>query len=151
MPDLSHEAALRYWFEFIDPTIYRVIVFMESVESWTLDGDRALEEALTQLGNTLDNIDNIDLSKLGHEEEFVQILSQIKTGRGLRLLQAMDVVYQGSASKILYYAQNNSHIPNSPAHFFINRNLVFERLRLLSRIFSKERLDLIERALEGDV
>lgn len=150
MPDLSHEAALRYWFEFVDPIVYRVIVFMESVESWTLDGDRALEEALTQLGNALETIDNIDLNKLGHEEEFVQILSQIKTGRGLRLLQAMDVVYQGSASKILFYAQNNSK-PNSASSFFLNRNLVFERLRLLSRIFAKERLNLIERALEGDV
>ena len=36
MPDLSHEASAKYWFEYIDPMIYRVITFMENVEDWTL-------------------------------------------------------------------------------------------------------------------
>lgn len=150
MPDLSHEASLRYWFEFIDPIIYRVIVFMESVENWTLDGDRALEDALADLGKALDSIKGVNMNELGHEEAFVQILSQIKTGRGLRLLQSIDVVNPGSASKILYYAQNNSRSSQDAAGFFLNRNLIFERLRLLSRVFSNERLNLIEHALEGD-
>lgn len=47
MPDLSHEASAKYWFEYIDPMIYRVITFMESVEDWTLDGNPEFEKAMS--------------------------------------------------------------------------------------------------------
>ena len=60
MPDLSHEASLKYWFEYIDPMIYRVIVFLESVEVWTLDGKQALEDVIKKLGEELDDIEKID-------------------------------------------------------------------------------------------
>lgn len=150
MPDLSHQSSAQYWFEYSDPMIYRVITFMESVEGWTLDGNHDLEEALTQLGLELDDIEAIDMSKLGHEELFIRLAGNIKSGRGLRLLQAIDMVHPGSASKVLVHAEENSLSGNDPAGFFLKRNIVFERLRLLSRAFSESRLKLIERAIEGD-
>ena len=150
MPDLSHKASLEYWHDFMDPMIYRVIAFMESVENWTLDGETELENAMQFLGTTLDDIQSIDISSLGAEEEFVKIVGQIKTGRGLRLLQAIDTVHPGSASKVLIHAEETSLSPNDPAGFFLKRNIVFERLRLLSRVFSKHRLSLVARALEGE-
>lgn len=150
MPDLSHKASLEYWFEYQDPMIYRVITFMESVESWTLDGDAALEGALQELGDELDNLESIDMSKLGHEELFIRLAGNIKSGRGLRLLQAIDIVHPGSASKVLVHAEETSASGNTPAEFFLKRNIVFERLRLLSRTFSESRLKLIERAIEGE-
>lgn len=150
MPDLSHEASSKYWHEFPDPMIYRVITFMESVEDWTLDQDPELEEAIKQLGNELDDINSIDMSKLKHEEKFIRIVGNIKSGRGLRLLQAIDVVHPGSASKVLMHAEQTSMSSYDPAGFFLKRNIVFERLRLLSRVFSDQRLKLISRALEGE-
>jgi intracellular multiplication protein IcmW len=150
MPDLSHEASSQYWFEYTDPIIYRVITFMESVEDWTLDGDPAMEESLKTLGKELDNIENIDWSTVGQEAAFVQIAANIKTGRGLRLLQAIDVVHPGSASRVLVHAEENNTGGSDPAGFFLKRNIVFERLRLLSRVFSENRLRMISRALEGD-
>lgn len=150
MPDLSHEASSRYWHEFVDPMIYRVIMFMESVEDWTLDGDPKLEEALHQLGKELDDIEAIDITSLGEEDKFIRIVGNIKTGRGLRLLQAVDTAQPGSASKILIYAEESSVSALDPAGFFLKRNIVFERLRLLSRVFAEERLQLISRALEGE-
>ncbi|OGV33050.1 MAG: phosphoesterase [Legionellales bacterium RIFCSPHIGHO2_12_FULL_35_11] len=150
MPDLSHEASLEYWSEYNDPSIYRVITFMESVESWSLDGNPALEEGLKELGKQLDDIESVDMDKLGHEELFIKLAGNIKTGRGLRLLQAIDQVHPGSASKVLVHAEETSVSSNDHAGFFLKRNIVFERLRLLSRTFSDARLKLIERALEGD-
>lgn len=150
MPDLSHKASLQYWFEYTDPMIYRVIVFLESVEDWTLDGDHDLEQALKELGNQLDEIESIDMSKLNHEDLFIRLAGNIKSGRGLRLLQAIDMVHPGSASKVLVHAEETSMSGNDPAGFFLKRNIVFERLRLLSRAFSESRLNLIERAIEGD-
>lgn len=150
MPDLSHEASSQYWFEYLDPMIYRVITFMESVEDWTLDGNPEFEAAMEQLGKELDDIEKIDMSLLAEEEKFIRIVGNIKSGRGLRLLQAIDTVHPGSASRVLIHAEETSLGSYDPAGFFLKRNIVFERLRLLSRVFSQYRLKLVLRALEGD-
>lgn len=150
MPDLSHKASSQYWFEYLDPMIYRVITFMESVEDWTLDGNPEFEAAMGQLGKELDDIEKIDMSLLAEEEKFIRIVGNIKSGRGLRLLQAIDTVHPGSASRVLIHAEETSLGSYDPAGFFLKRNIVFERLRLLSRVFSQYRLKLVLRALEGD-
>jgi len=150
MPNLSHEASAQYWSDYRDASIYRVITFMESVEAWTLDGDPKLEQAIDALGNALDNLGTVDLNKLNESKRFVELAANIKTGRGLRLLQALDIAHPGSASKILMYAEENSLGGNDPAGFFLKRNIVFERLRLLSRAFSEDRLKLVAQALEGE-
>lgn len=150
MPDLSHEASAQYWYEYSDPMIYRVITFMESVETWTLDGDPALEEMMTRLGHELDDLEKIDMTTLAQEESFILIAANIKSGRGLRLLQAIDTVHPGSASRVLIHAEETSNGTQDPAGFFLKRNIIFERLRLLARVFSEYRLKLIARALEGE-
>lgn len=153
MPDLSHQASIEYWSQFIDPSIYRIICFLESVETQTLDGDNALEAAIMNLAKNLDaqQFQFIDINQLKHEEIFIQLIANIKTSRGLRLLQALDQVHSGSAFKIISYAENVAPLkPQSPSAIFFKRNLAFERMRLLSRIFSNQRLRIISKALEGD-
>ncbi len=150
MPNLSQQASAEYWNEYVDPMIYRVITFMESVENWTLDGELELEQVMKELGRELDDIEKVDLSTLGQEEIFIRLVGNIKSGRGLRLLQAIDTVHPGSASRILIHAEETSAGSHDPAGFFLKRNIIFERLRLLARVFSEYRLKLITRALEGD-
>ncbi len=150
MPDLSHEASAQYWFEYIDPMIYRVITFMERVEDWTLDGNPEFEAAMEKLGNELDDLEKIDLGLLAEEEKFIRIVGNIKSGRGLRLLQAIDTAHPGSASRVLIHAEETSMGSYDSAGVFLKRNIIFERLRLLSRVFCQYRLKLVLRALEGD-
>ena len=150
MPDLSLEAAAQYWNDYVDPMIYRVVTFMESVEDWTLDGNPQLEQAITQLGKELDDIASIDLNALGQEDAFIRLAGNIKSGRGLRLLQAIDMAHPGSASKVLIHAEETSAGSHDAAGFFLKRNIVFERLRLLARVFSEYRLKLVVHALEGE-
>jgi len=150
MPDLSHEASAQYWFEYADPMIYRVITFMESVEDWTLDGNPTLEDAIKKLGAELDDIEKVDMGMLNQEDSFIRLVGNLKSGRGLRLLQAIDTVHPGSASRILIHAEETSTGSHDPAGFFLKRNITFERLRLLARVFSEYRLKLIARALEGE-
>lgn len=150
MPNLSHEASAEYWSKFPDPTIYRVITFLESVEDWTFDGDEQLEKLLKTLGDELDQIESIDMDNLRHEDQFIQLIANIKTSRGLRLLQAIDSAHPGSASRVLVHAEENSMNFNDSPSIFLKRNIAFERLRLLSRVFSEYRLNLVARALEGE-
>ena len=150
MHNLSLEAVHKFWSEYEDPMIYRVIAFMEGVENWALDGEENLEAALSQLGEELDNISKLDMGALGHEDGFIRIACNIKTGRALRLLQAIDTAHPGSASRLLIHAEENSQNNEDPAGIFLRRNIVFERLRLLTRVFSPERFALVLRALEGE-
>jgi len=148
MPDLSNEAAHQFWFEYPDPTIYRVITFMESVEDWTLDEDPELEEAMRNLGETLEDVGRIDL-KL--EDQFIEILAYIKAGRMLRLMQCLDTAYPGAASKLLSHAETVSISGDDVPGLFLRRNIIFERLRLLGRIFAPEKLALALKTLEEHV
>jgi len=150
MPDFSPQAVARFWKQYEDPMIYRVVTFMESVENWTVDGDTAFENAINELGTQLDDIGKIDLDELGQQELFIRIANSIKTGRALRLLQAIDTAHPGSASKLLMHAEEISQRPDDPAGLFLRRNIVFERLRLLARVFSAARFALIFKALEGE-
>lgn len=147
MPDLSNEAVHQFWYEYRDPMIYRVISFMEGVETWPLDGDPALEVAMAKLGNTLEDIGNIDLQQ---EDPFIQVATYIMAGRALRLLQTLDIAYPGAASKLLMHAEETSQSSDDVPGLFLRRNIVFERLRLLGRVFSPERISLVLKALEED-
>jgi intracellular multiplication protein IcmW len=150
MPDLSHKASHLYWKHYQDPMIYRVLVFMESVEHWIEDNNPALEKALLTLGKELDDINKIDLDKLGEQALFIRLGNHLGMSRTLRLLQALDTTHPGSAAKLLMHAEETSHGHEDEAGLFLRRNIAFERLRLLARVFSSDRLDLVLKALEGD-
>jgi intracellular multiplication protein IcmW len=150
MPDLSLAASREFWNEYHDKMIYRVIAFMESVEKETLDGDPSLEAAIAKLGEALDEISSLDLSTIGHEPGFIELGCHIKSSRCLRLLQAIDSGQPGAASKVLIYAEENTRSTEDAAGYFLRRNIVFERLRLLGRIFAPDRLALVLKTIEGE-
>lgn len=145
MPSFSHNDVHAFWHGYNDPYIYRVIAFMEGVEDWTLDGDPALEQSLQKLGEALEDIGNIDLQQ---EEKIIDVVANIKTGRGLRLLMCMDTAYPGAAAKILMKAEETTQSEEDIPGIFLKRNIVFERLRLLARVFGQDRFKLIQKALE---
>ncbi len=147
MPDFSHKAVHQFWKEYPDPSIYKVISFMEGVEDWTIDGEPELEASLKKLGDTLEDIGNIDLKQ---EDKFIQLVAHIKTGRGLRLLMALDMAHPGAASKVIGQAEEQKKSDTDTAGLFLHRNVVFERLRLLGRVFSPDRFKLILKSLEEE-
>jgi intracellular multiplication protein IcmW len=145
MPDLSHKAVHKFWREYQDPNIYRVIAFMEGVEDWTLDGNPALEDAIQRFGQTLEDIGNIDLQQ---EKDLIELCGRIKTGRGLRILMCLDTAYPGAAAKVLMQAEEATRSDSDTPGIFLRRNIVFERLRLLSRVFAPDRFKIILKSLE---
>lgn len=145
MPDLNHKAVHQFWRDYKDPIIYRVITFMEGVEDWTIDGDPTLEAALKELGEALEDIGNIDLQQ---EDAMIQIATHVKTGRGLRLLMCLDTAYPGAAAKVLMHAEEITKSYKDMPGIFLRRNIVFERLRLLGRVFAANRFKLVLKTLE---
>lgn len=150
MADLSQQGADQYWSEYKDPMIYRVLKFMESVESWTIEQSDEFEQSVTELGEELEHIKDVDMSRLGQEDLFIRVACALKASRALRLLQALDTAHPGSASKLLSHAEDESESTEDWPGIFLRRNIVFERLRLLGRVFSAERFALVLKALEGE-
>src|SRR5687767_11812315 len=116
MPKLDLQASHEFWKNYNDPMIYRVIAFMETAEQWTLDGDPELEKAVDEFGNNLEQLSRFELSK---EEKFIILCAHIKTSRILRILQSIDTVEPGSASKVLMYAEENNNPENILAGLFL--------------------------------
>jgi intracellular multiplication protein IcmW len=147
MTKLDLQAAHEYWKNYHDPMIYRVIAFMETVEDWTYDNNAELEQVINQLGDGFGQLSKFELSK---EAQFVNMCAHLKTSRILYLLQTIDTIDPGSASRVLMYAEENNTDEQAITRLFLHRNIVFERLRLLARIFSSQRFDFILKALEHE-
>lgn len=148
MLDLSPDAVRAYWLERHDSGLLRIIEAMEAVEEWVLDEDPQVESALARLVGELNTVTDFELK---NEEELIFILSSIKASRALRVLQFIDTLRPGSASKLLIYAEVSSNMPDDLPGFFLKRNLVFERLQLLGRIFASDRVDLVLKAIDKDL
>lgn len=147
MPKLDLESSHEFWNNYDDPMIYRVIAFMETAEDWTFDGTPALEKTIEEIGKAFDELKSFELGK---EDQFIGLCSHLKTSRILRILQTIDTIEPGSASKLLMYTEENNTPSNKMAGLFLRRNIIFERLRLLARVFSVERFSLVLKALEQE-
>jgi len=145
MPDLSVEAIDKFWKDRHDPFLRKIIKHIEEVETWTIDGDPELEAKIKVLGEALDTVDKLNIT---NEEDYINLLGCIKLGRALRIMQYLDMKTPGSASKLLVYAEVSSSAATDLPGLFLNRNLVFERMQLLSRIFSPKRFSLVTKIAE---
>ncbi|MBP9721541.1 MAG: type IVB secretion system protein IcmW [Gammaproteobacteria bacterium] len=145
MLDLSVAGTDKFWQDRQDPFLIKIIKTMEDIEDWTLDGDPEIEANLTKLAQVLDSPKDFQIT---NEEFYINILISIKLSRSLRIMQHIDSISPGSASKLLIFAEVASKGTDDTAGLFLNRNLVFERLQLLSRIFAPERFSIVTQAVE---
>jgi intracellular multiplication protein IcmW len=150
MSSLSSKEVHQFWNQYKDKIIYKVVTFMEGVENWVLDNNPDFEKLINELSKELEDISNVDMSQISQEDRIIAIANCLSSGRSLRLLHIIDTAQPGTASKILMYAEEKSASPDDLPGLFLRRNIVFERLRLLSRIFAKERVNMILKALEGE-
>ena len=150
MPDLSREAVNIFWCEYDRRTLYRIVTSMERVEDWTVDDVREIDLAFAVLGKTMEAHPEAEVEDLGN---LIKVLANVHTARALRIMQYLDSVKPGTASRILMHAEEatkDKHASDPYAEMFLKRNLVFERLQLLARVFAPERVNLVIRALEKE-
>lgn len=150
MPNLYLDAVHAFWDSYDRKTLYRVIVALEQVEHWVLDSQPAIEQAVIRLGETLDQAGDFTLAD---EAKVIRVLANLRASRALRILQSLDMAKPGTASQLLMFAEESSQDTddakgNEFAKLFLRRNLVFERLQLLSRVFSPQRIAIVLKALE---
>lgn len=148
MASFDRKSVYEFWKSFQDPTIFKVINLMESVEGWALDNNPAIEQALDRLGDAMGDMGKVELAA---EELLIKVVSHLTTGRGLSVLMNLDMAYPGAAAKVLSKAEELRYNDDEGhTDYFLRRNLVFERLRLLGRVFSSERFKLVTSAFEDN-
>lgn len=149
MPDMSLESVHAFWHDYDRRILYRIVTSMEGIEMWAADQDPSVEEALARLGEKLDNVSGVEIT---NEAPMIKLLANLRISRALRIMQFLDVLQPGTASKLLIFAEDqtkDAENKNPYADLFLKRNLAFERLQLLSRVFAPERINLVLKALEN--
>ena len=153
MYDLSPEETKKFWLEdFQDPKTYKIISLMEQMEDWTLDGHPEIEARMLEIAQLINDSYKINTISSGSEKIVIQILCSLKIGRALRILYILDAATPGIVSDLINYAENLLHDDEFKdfATLFIDRNVVFERMRLLSKIFAEKRLTSIINSIKDD-
>jgi hypothetical protein len=146
-PDLSTSSVRAYLAE-RGPDLLRCIAVMESVERWTLDRVKEVADGLEQLAAHLQGVDWNALEP-AHRETLIDILAYVSTGRALMLIMWIDEDSPGFAANTLIDAKRLTVIGANrhAAGLLLERFELLERMRLLSRVFHGERLEILEKVL----
>ena len=145
MPDLSHESAIEFWKNFMGGAVLPIIEFIEHTESWVESHNPEIEGALTELGNYLDTA--TDASNLS-EIDLVRICAYLHLSQKLRIMQLVDSIAPGAATKMIKEAEKSA-LDDGCAKTFLQRNLVFERMRISARLFSPARIQMVQKIYES--
>ncbi|NBW56331.1 hypothetical protein EBR43_00820 [bacterium] len=145
MPDLSLESVHAFWHEYDHRILYRIVCSLEASEDW-IPEDPALDELIRDLGDVIDSTSSFSTLS---QEIVINLLTSIKFTQALRIMHSIETKNPGFVSGLLIWAEEQKQKnPESQSAVFLKRNIIFERLQLLSRIFSQERINLLNRAQE---
>lgn len=143
--DMTLEACHGFWKAFQDVNVYRAICLMEKVEDWALDNNPEVEEKLIEMGRLLQYSPAKKIEKM---DDLLVMCAYIRMSRKLRFMQILDQIDPGSASRLIQFAEQQQFSSNA-AGLFLKRNVIFERMRMISRIVSSERLAMVRKMVDA--
>lgn len=149
--NLSEDAVNDFWEKYDRKTIYRILLSIEGSETWCLDQDPEVASLLEYLGDCLEKngIDNIK----DNNDLLIKVFSSIKACKAMRLLQFFETKERGSAGRLLKHAESSAERDspryNPRSELLLERNYIFERNQLLTRILSPSRINVVRRAVES--
>lgn len=146
--DVSTDGAHAFFRE-RDPALVQAIAGMESVESWTRDKFDSVQTMLQQLSDKIEDLD-MDALEGAQHNKFIILLGYISSGKAIKLLMWIEHNSPNFVAKTLAEAQMLSALDKlneGAARLFVERFEVLERMHMLSRVFSEERLRIVQRVL----
>lgn len=147
--DVSAEGALAFFRE-RDPSLAQAIEGMERVESWTRDRHDNVQELLQKLSDKIEEVDMDDIQGAQHNKLII-LMGYISSGKAIKLLMWIEHNSPNFVAKTLAEAQMLSALDKlneGAARLFVERFEVLERMHMLSRVFSEERLRIVQRVLK---
>ncbi|MGJ7523512.1 type IVB secretion system protein IcmW [Variovorax sp. LT1P1] len=142
------------FFREADPLLAGAIHSMESVETWTRDQVAEVQATLQKIAERVEELDPQMPQSL--HNQLIVLLGYISTGKALKLLMWFDANNPNFVARTLAEAQLLSVLDRgnaAAAGLLVERFEVLERNHLLARIFSEDRLLIVQkvlRILKGD-
>lgn len=144
MSDLSHDNAKQFWKDFMGGAIYDIIEFIEQTEDWVASEDPKAQASLDALSQHFNQATtNTGFS----DQDLIQVCAYVYLSQKLRIMQLIDTLQPGGATQLIQTAENAPK-SDKPAAVFLQRNLIFERMRILSRILDPNRIQLVQKIYE---
>lgn len=147
--DVSTAGAHAFFSE-RDPALVQAIEGMESVETWTRDRFENVQGTLQKLSDKIEEIDMDDIQGTQHNKLII-LMGYISSGKAIKLLMWIEHNSPNFVAKTLAEAQMLSaldKINEGAARLFVERFEVLEKMHMLSRVFSEERLRIVQRVLK---
>ena len=139
MPSLDLNSSRTFWTHYMNGSVKDIIAFLESKEHDLSGNIPEILSLLEDLGNELD--DAKDMSKI-KMLDLIKVASLTHMSQKLRLMQCVDTIEPGTATRMISYAE--SFAETDPyAKRFLERNTIFERVRILQRVYQPSRLELL--------
>ena len=136
------EKSHKFWQE-MDPVGYQILLSMASTEKlsgYTLNDN--LEQLLAQLDRSFERPGGVDFEQ---SPTVVKILASLNVILEFYLVRRYDLAYPGASADILSLANVYTKDADygSYAELLLRRHVVFERTKILRRVFSEERLEAV--------
>ena len=145
MTDLSHKSSVAFWQDFMGGSVYPIIEFIEGNELFGEENNANLANEIEQLGAFFATATTLPD---GQEESIIKIASPLYLSQKLRIMQLADTLSPGYATKMIKKAEERS-LEDKSCEIFLKRNLLFERMRIISRVFTEERIQLVQALYEN--
>lgn len=144
MASLDHESARSFWQDFMGGSVYPIISFIEESEDWVQVNTPEMQESLDKLGQYLDHPPT---GVLLNHLDLVKSCALLYMSQKLRIMQIVDGITPGCATKMISEAEK--HASTEPlARIFLDRNIRFERMRILSRVLDSKRIKIVQEIYE---
>ncbi len=135
----------KYWSQ-KDPLLAQILNQMERVETWTVN-DQHVNEALHKLIPKLSNAGKKELLEQG--DNFINLMAYLSSSKAIRLLAWFEERFPqsgGLSADLLYRAKEIKR--DDKSQILVERLQVLKSMHVLSQVFSKSRIQLINALLK---
>lgn len=150
MINLTTKGINEFWDNYPDDEIKKIIYKMDSIEKWSQDSNENIPQKLEELSKKLSNITKQKIDTLINDDNFLYLLVNLKSSTSFRVMYYIDSISPGSASTLLSRAELSFSDISHPLSNFVLRNISFERMRIVHRVFGDKRSQMIKNLIESN-
>ena len=138
MPSFELDSTRSFWEQYMNGQVADIIKYMELFESGSTQSDENVQPLLKEFEEKLDQASSVEGLALS---DLIHIAASMHMSQKLRLMQVVDSISPGVATKMISVAESNQDQPASAK--FLERNKKFERIRILKEVYHPSRLNAL--------
>lgn len=121
--------------------IYSILSTMEPIESWVLDTDKTISDAIVELTDALNSVSGNTLSE--NKEELIKVLAYMSSGKVLFFTEWLDKNFDSDISTEFLHEAINLYEDSAEFSIYVERIDTINKMNILGAIFSEKRLNKI--------